>query len=123
MDATQFPDIKTMTVSEAKEYLLKSISKHNDSHDLDLDPICRSLLDAAKIRRQASEHILGRTSITYYSSGPSEESPYTSVIYDAAWELVLEGVLRPGPIYFGVLNERKTGFSLTAAGKKKLCLS
>jgi hypothetical protein len=120
MDATQFPDVTKMTIEEAKAYILESARRPGDSHDVYLENLAHNLLEAAKMRREAEEHVRGGSVRIMYSNSDLPEAPATSVLYDAAWELVREGVLRPGPRCFGVLNERSGGFSLTAEGKRRL---
>lgn len=121
MDATKSPDVTKMTAAEARNMILEAASHPSDSHDVLIDSLARVLLGAAEQRRRSDEALKGVTTVRHYGSeGQQPEAPATAILYDTAWEMVREGLLRPGPRYFGVLNERPGGFSLTTAGKQYL---
>lgn len=120
INANNYPDITTMNLEEAKRYLLDMTRHPGDTHDVDLEGVCRVLVEAANARREAQAVLSGSRQRTYYSSGSGPDNKYTAVLYDAAWELVREGVLRPGPRFFGCLNERSSGFCLTSHGRATL---
>jgi hypothetical protein len=109
-----------MALGEAKDYLIKSANPDIEAHDLVIDALGRTLVEAADKRRQASDLLRG-SRVQYFAGSFSQlqDAPATSILYDAAWELVREGLLRPGPRFTGVLNQSPSGFCLTAAGQKR----
>ena len=109
-----------MTLEEAKSYILKNLSFRMDSHNVVIDGLAGVLLDAAAKRREAADFLKGsRMQTSYGSPGNHPDAKFTSILYDAAWELVADGILRPGPVHYGVLNQTQSGFSLTQKGKEK----
>jgi len=62
MDATKFPDVTTMTLEQAKEYLLEECRNPGTGHDLYLEGVVRSLAEAVEVRRKANEMLTGSRS-------------------------------------------------------------
>lgn len=111
MDVRTLPDIRHLTIEEAKQFIMTAAATPGDSHDVVLDNLARLLLEAAVTREEAEAMLRGDRSRHLYSSlGQHPLASATAVLYDAAWELVREGLLRPGIRHFGVLNERPSGF-------------
>jgi hypothetical protein len=78
----------------------------------------RELLEAARRRREAAAVLAGsRSQVMYGDLGRLPEAAHTAIIYEAAWALVHEGILRPGKRAYGNLNAREDGFCLTTAGQ------
>jgi hypothetical protein len=117
LNADNFPDVTTMTITEARAYILKHAkSSTGEAHDVEIDAIARPLEQASRQREQARAVIQGSQGQSFHGSGCSPGARATRVLYDAAWELVGDGLLRPGYRNFGVLNERASGFCLTPKG-------
>ncbi len=108
-----------MTLNDAKELIYAQLrnNERGESHDIIIDELAKLLDQAANINEQASNL---RQGTQVWHSGPSQFSSKTIVLYEAAWELVLEGILRPGKRDLSCLNERPSGMCLTMKGYSAL---
>ena len=116
MVTAKLPDITTMTLEEARAYIIENLDLNSDSHHIEIDAIATTLLmEANDSRGDQTRHHPG--SLSGYP-----DAKYTAVLYDAAWALVCEGILRPGPSCVGAPNQRCNGFCLTGLGREKIGL-
>jgi len=108
-------------MDEAKAYILETAFRsRGDAHDVEIDGLARVLEDAALQLERAKDYARGVTYQTHYGSGQSPAAAKTQILYDAAWELVMEGLLRPGKRHFGTLNVRESGYCLTEKGRQSI---
>ena len=121
MDASQIPDIMTLTIEEAKSYILTKARSNTGFHLVSVSGVARELLEAANQRRKANDIMRGVRMETFYPSlGQTPEAPTTEVLYDAVWDLVRDGLLRPGPRFYESDAPDPNLFCLTKVGKDGL---